>query len=196
MTSLAERYPTISQVLRKDTVAALKWLQSKNAVCGKAATIYIDVSKDGDDNIRTWTEYYTAIKDWLDFVNSDDWLEEARADVAQFLYDRHYEEFPEWPDVGETQSSNILTNMGNKTYDVYGKDVLVWIGGSAQVTDERPKRRKYKARFDGQPTIRAIAFDQDRMQELENLVCERGCQATLAEIKKKGYAALKWDDAF
>jgi len=196
MTSLAERYPTISQVLRKDTRAALQWLQSQNAVCGTSAIIHILVDKDGDDNIRTWTEYGQAIKEYLDDVNSDDWLEGAREDVAQFLYDRHYETFPRWPSVGNTQSNNILTNMGNKTYNACGRDILVWIGGSAEVTDERPERRKYIAKFDGAPTIRAIAFLQARMQELEDIICTKGCNATLETIRKKGYPELTWDSAF
>lgn len=196
MSSLKGRYPTISQVLERDSAAAIGWLHNKKAVCSKQANLRINIDEVGDDNIKTWRTYYLAIKDYLDTINSDDWLEEARGDVARFLHARHYDKFPRWPAVGEKQSSHIPISMGNRAYDLCGKSVLVWVGGSATITDDRPQQREYRASFEGQPTMRAIAFHHAKMRELENVVSEGGSEAALNKIREKNYAPLTWEEAF
>jgi len=133
----------------------------------------VQITKSGDDNYKTWTDYYSAIKEFLDGVNSDKRFEGARKETAEYIWKYHYKVFPLWPKAGEEQSQSIPLGIKGLYICTQNDDdyEIAWtVEGMVMVKDVRKTADSYLAEFSGEPEFKVISLNHRNLGEFESRV--------------------------
>ena len=118
-------------------------------------------------------------------------LRPARKVLSDEIHRQHYIKFPYWPAVNSYQESRVELDTGNH-YDS-GAYIVIWsCVGWIKVIDRRPQHDKYNAEFSGNPDIKLLVLDNDRLKELEVTVKTKGIEAGRRLVNKP--RSLTWDE--
>ena len=110
-------------------------------------------------------------------------LAKARKELADHIWKKYYDRFPQWPSVGEKNEGNIYLDTGN----AYEADAfyIVWnCQGWVEVKDERIYDR-YMAEFRGKPDTKILQIDFDKLGELNRKVNSLGIREAERMIDAK-----------
>ena len=149
------------------------------------------------------TEYRPQILKHLKSFQADKkYLDPARVQLANTIYRKHYERYPYWPSVGNSQSDRIVLNVG-ADYKVRFDGMnwhCVWeCAGCLDVKDTHPTSTEYYSAFQGDPELRCVCLDLVKLKQIDDAIKKEGVLAfkrkTLDRIKAapKPIAAIKWD---
>lgn len=174
---IQEKYPTIQSLLRADPLSTLRMLRKRDAIITKQIALEVQVEHSGADPQKSWSDYLEKIKQWIDAINHDPILEQARNETAEYIQKAHYERFPKWPAPYKDQKTSILlsTEAFYKTDDDY--IVMCAVSGDAEVRDlhlvekdvHKNDVHKFVAHIEGQPTFKVLCTMPQAMQEVENV---------------------------
>ncbi|GBC02376.1 hypothetical protein RclHR1_00460014 [Rhizophagus clarus] len=195
ITRLHEDYPRISDLLEYNRRATIGFLKANGALHGYTITHMFEVPYTGyDDGVKVWEDYRTEIEAYVEDLcrklktkDGKSYSEElygARNALAEHIHEKYFNELPRWPDVGVVNKRKIYLSIGG-TYES-GAYYLVWnCMGYIEVIDRRPELRKYMAEFRGDPEIKLLIVDLDRLKELEKLVSYESLEFAKKMIDEK-----------
>mmetsp|Transcript_56284 Transcript_56284/g.68814 ORF Transcript_56284/g.68814 Transcript_56284/m.68814 type:complete len:222 (+) Transcript_56284:45-710(+) len=186
--AIKQEYPNVYKLIQYNSKGAWAYLNAKGVVKHKKDSKRIGVTKRGNDNLKAWAEYKKAVDQYLQDINNEHRLKQAREKIANKIKDEHYRVFPRWPSVGDKSQTafvNITTYDGYKYEDEY---VAYACEGSVQVTDKRPSKYEYYAEFHGRPILKQLFINLPMLKGVE-LACIRSWE--MATQKADKYAKKK-----
>ncbi|CAF1599630.1 unnamed protein product [Rotaria magnacalcarata] len=169
-----ENYPHVSELLRENFQGTAATLCMAGSSSGQTPLQLFKVGQNmrcaqhGTDNAKTWTNYRQAVLNYLKSLNDDRRLEHARTALADHIYNMHYKRYPNWPNVGELQQSEVYLNVSS-SYPL-GSWFIGWsCVGYVTVRDYRANSSSYYTDFQGRPDFKIVYCNKQRLQEFEAL---------------------------
>merc|ERR1719295_2301774 len=190
---MSKPYPEIAAILKDDnyrrTMIEALCFQQCLAVFGGSPKL--KAKKKGTNNLITWKEYRPQIlKHLKSFQEEKKYLDRAREQLADTIYRKHYERYPKWPKIGESQVDRIwLEDSAN--YKVQFDDMnwhCVWTcAGWLDVKDTHPEANQYYTVFKGDPELRCVCLELVKLKQIDDAIKKEGVLAfkrkTLDRIK-------------
>jgi hypothetical protein len=195
ITRLRQDHSRISELLEYNRNATIGFLKANGALHGYTITHTFEVLYTGyHDGMKVWEDYRTEIEAYVgelckklrteDGKSYSEELYGARNSLAEYIHRKYYNELPYWPDVGDTNKRKIYLNISG-SYES-GAYYLVWnCMGYIEVTDRRPELTKYMAEFRGDPEIKLLVVDFDKLKELERVINYRSLDLAKKLIEDK-----------
>ncbi|RHZ81113.1 hypothetical protein Glove_123g159 [Diversispora epigaea] len=188
---LQNEYPKLSELFEFNRKGTIGFLKANGGLYGFHLSHNFNVDNSGENNLKTWSDYRDAIESYLEKIcegvkavdplnpSSEkafkEHLRPARKILSNEIHHQHYVKFPLWPAVGCEQSSHVELDCGGAYDD--GAYTLVWSClGWINVIDRRPASNKYIAEFNGKPDLKLLAFDHDRLKELDETIARQGIE--------------------
>jgi len=194
--ALENEYPNVYKLIQYNSKGAWAYLNAKGVVKHKKDSKRIGVTKRGNDNLKAWAEYKKAVDQYLQDINNEHRLKQAREKIANKIKTEHYNVFPYWPNVGVNDQRaliNITTYDGYKYDDEY---VAYACEGSVQVTDKRPSQNEFIAEFQGEPTLKQVFIDLPLLKHVDSRCKNEWAKAIKKAdeyTKKKKLKAIEFD---
>ena len=142
------------------------------------------------------------LKHLKSFQAEKKYLDPAREQLATTIYRKHYERYPKWPKVGDSQCDRIWLKDGAE-YKVKFDGMnwhCVWeCAGWLDVEDTHPKANQFYTVFQGDPELRCVCLELVKLKQIDDAIKKEGVLAfkrkTLDRIKAlpKRNASIKWD---
>lgn len=179
-------YPTIAKLFEHNRSGTIAFLKANEALAGYKIThdFIVPFSASGS-GWKVWADYKNHIESYVEKLcrkledskgrRFDEPLRKAREVLSKHVHDKYYAKLPRWPDVGKVNEELIYLDTGD-CYE-YRPYQLVWsCVGWVTVKDERPAYNTYKAEFRGEPAIKLLVIDYDKLKELEGIVSSRSLE--------------------
>ena len=208
---IRSEYPKVAQLLtdQDSKYHALSVLKAAKAITGyNMDTRKFEVDHEGKDNLITWEEYGNKIeahlKDNPEYKMFPKLLAPAVKKLAKYIHTEHYNEYPYWPDVGETNPGHgkYWHDIDVDEFNSHTVDEMwvVWAcNGWLYVRDERPDDDTYIAKFKAQPKLQVLFVNKVKLKILEDNTKKYGIQWAKADLKKvydqKNLKQISWSSA-
>ena len=138
--------------------------------------ITMEVKSSGLNNEITWDNYHKSIEFWLNNnVNSDAMFALAREALARYIFDKHYDVYPYWPDIA---AQSICVQVRGK-YD-WNNDTLIWgAKGQPFVRDVCEKLGdddniiRYFCEVWGELELKALDLDRWKLDKFNKMIADK-----------------------
>ena len=192
--NITRNYPTISNLIKTNNKGTLAFLKANRALYPYHLIHDFNVQEDGNNNYKTWEEYLSAIKSYLELLCSKvmkfkEHLRNVRETLSQEIHDKHYLKFPNWPEIGEIQKSRVELGVADN-YESFPYTIIWACVGWINVQDSHPSEFEFIASFTDKPDLKILAFDNIKLKEIETLFYQDPNKA-LEKISK--HKELTWE---
>jgi hypothetical protein len=188
---IAKEAPLTAELLQYNLEGTIQLLKLSEALFLYKTTNKFATRSSGNNNIKTWKEYKNKIKKYLYSINKQEELGTARDTICRMIYKGHYEKFPLWPPVNETQTSTVdLFCVQSYNFDIWR---IVWTSdGEVTVTDRRLRGDVYETEFCGTPDIRLVKLNNSRLSSVEALI--KDFDAAKKTVDTLSLRQLTWEE--
>jgi len=192
------KYPTISKLMEYNRPVMLHMMQAMGALTGCRFQEPLKCKRSGSGlGYKVWEEYGRKIQEYVDGLcaklslkgvgNLREILSEARKFLGEHIHLEYFKLLPRWPPVGVTNNDSFEANVMNSyTSGIY---YVVWsCYGVINVEDTTKSvdgKTVFTANFFGDPEIKLLLMNKDKMLEFDRLCETNGIEACKKGIDKK-----------
>lgn len=212
---LRQKAPVIAELLSDNRSGTLAFLKARGAL-----SVYRETLSDFGKSYtgsgvswKVWSQYKEKIEDYVkelcrqwhdgegNFVYR---LQNPSKKLVDHIHNKYYDRLPRWPSVGQINIATIYLNISD--LDKTPNDVfyIAWsCVGEVSVKDEHPVLNTFSADFRGNPELKVLIFNLDKVKDLENelgyLISQPGrsieaAKRKIGEFQRSNYQGrLTWD---
>lgn len=177
MAPFKKEFPNTYELMEYNMFGTLKLLQAMQILEARKFIETTAADHEGNDNIRTWSEYKIMIdKNLKKTPGLTDWrMAKACEPIAQVIHQQYFKKFPYWPAPGKTQSGYVyITCSGTHSAEKWDQKFQVtWsCEGGVKVKDKTDSSwfglsRRYYCEMEGEPTFKILYFDLMKLKAVE-----------------------------
>jgi hypothetical protein len=94
--------------------------------------------------------------------------------LSEYMHKEYYKKLPLWPSVGEENKEVLKLDIGD-SYNYNDFFHIIWSCiGWVNVNDKRPAKTVYEAELKGEPTLKILSLDLDKLKNLELFLGDEG----------------------
>lgn len=200
-TNLEKNFPKISELANHNVSGTLMYLKAKKTLSAYLISHSFLISYEGNErSTEVWKKYKDEIrtyvgklfKDWQEkekeksTKDSSEKLLRMREVLSDYIHDEYYKKLPRWPSLLKRENNETLDLNVNDSYK-YGKfSHIIWsCVGLVNVTDKRSGLFTLEAMLKGEPSIKILSFDFEKLQDLERFLKIEGSMNLVKNILER-----------